>query len=337
MTTSHYFSLNSIKPQKIRKGGWRADAKISELSTLKGLSLSLLELNPNGVREPHWHPNANELGYCIEGEALITVFSPGAVHETFTIQAGDLSFVPMGSMHYIANTGNSKFRMAVCFDNEDAEDLDLSAGVSVMPDHILAYTLQETPDFFEKLHKNPQGVFITEVNDKIKPALYYTTNRFKLELQSINPQVRNKGGWVKMSNSFLFPSLDGLAAYSLLLAPKGAREPHWHPNAAELNFLIQGNARITLLSPGGKVETFDMKANDLSFMPRGYLHHIENTGDTDAVFIIFFNNSAPSDLGYSGCMGAYPNDVLAALFGVSTDYFETMPKYQHDLLIVGGG
>lgn len=140
-----------------------------------------------------------------------------------------------------------------------------------------------------------------------------------------------------MSNDFLMPALNGLAMYSLMLEPKGAREPHWHPNAHELNYLISGQARITLLSPNGGVDTFDMEPGDMSFLPRGYLHHIENTGDSKASFAIFFNHAAPSDIGLSGCLGAYSNEVLASLFNVPGSYFEHLPKYQHDLFVVGGG
>jgi oxalate decarboxylase len=140
-----------------------------------------------------------------------------------------------------------------------------------------------------------------------------------------------------MTNNFIMPTLEGLAMYSLLLKPKGAREPHWHPNAAELNFLISGHARITLVSPDGNIDTFDMKAGDLSFMPQGYLHHIENTGSDDARFAIFFNNTAPSDIGFSGCFGAFSNEVLASMFNVPSSYFDNIPKYQQDFLIVSGG
>jgi oxalate decarboxylase len=140
-----------------------------------------------------------------------------------------------------------------------------------------------------------------------------------------------------MSNRFLLNTLEGLSMYAVLLKPQGAREPHWHPNAAELNYLTRGSARITLLSPGGHVDTFDMTAGDLSYMPRGYIHYIENIGTEDAHFAIFFNHTAPSDIGLSGCFGAYSNEVLSSLFGVPANYFDSLPKYQEDLFVVGGG
>lgn len=334
---NHVFSIGSITPQFRYEAGVRVDVTAKNLPVLKGLALSLLTLHPGGIREPHWHPNADELSYCLSGSAKMTIFGPGSHHETFIIEAGEIAFVPRGYIHHIENLGSSPLQMIICFDDENPQDINLSSGVSVMPAHIMAATFKVNPLLFEKLEKGSQPTFICKSQKIGETSLAMATNRYKFTIEAVNPQVENSGGWVKMSNGFLMPALEGLACYSLSLNPKGAREPHWHPNAAELNYLFQGNARITLLSPEGKTETFDMKPGDLSFMPRGYLHHIENIGGEVARFAIFFNNVAPSDIGISGCLGGYSNEVLASIFDVDAHYFDSLPKYQNDLLIVGGG
>lgn len=336
-TSRHLFNLGTIRPQKSTPGGTRADAKVEQLSVLKGMSLSLLTLNPKGVREPHWHPNANELSYCIEGRALMTIFSPGAGHDTFTIKAGEIAFVPMGYLHHVENIGDTPLKMLVCFDHEDAEDLSLTGSSSVMPEHIMANTFSQKESFFAGLHKSsPEGVFISLREKAAIPPLPFMTSRFKFDLEGENPQITTKGGTVKLSNVGMIPPLEGLAVYAVCLKKGGAREPHWHPNASELNYLLSGTARITLLSPDGDVDTFDMQPGDMSFLPRGYVHHIENTGNDDAHFAIFFNHVKPSDIGLSGCFGAYSNEVLGSIFDVSATYFDRFPKYQEDLFVISG-
>lgn len=331
---THHFSLGSITPQTEKPGGTRTDVTSRELQTLEGMSLSLLTLYSLGVREPHWHPNANELSYCLEGKGLMTVFSPGNIHDTFTVEKGEIVFIPKNYLHHIENIGDSPLSFLVCFNHESPEDVGLSALTSVMPDSILGATFGVNPQFFEKMKKDAKGVFISQREEAAIPPLPYITNHFKLNLEALQPLMNHTGGWVKTSNAFLLPSLEGLAVYSLYLNENGAREPHWHPNAHELNYLIQGQARITLLSPGGNVDTFDMKAGDLSFLPMGYPHYIENLGPGPVRFAIFFNNSAPSDLGISGSFGAYSNEVLASLFGVPATSFDKLPKFQEDLLVI---
>jgi oxalate decarboxylase len=304
---------------------------------LSGMALSLLELNPKGMREPHWHPNASELGYCIEGRAVMTLLGPGGQHETFLIEPGCLSYVPMGTLHHIENLGPGPLKMLLCFDNESPEDLDISAAIGSMPEAVLSKTFQLDQQFFLGLHADVKSVFISEMAKHDAVSDSWKMNRYKFDIEAEQPQVETRGGWVKMSNSSLMPTLNGLALYSLKLEKDGAREPHWHPNAHELNYLISGKARITLLSPNGNVDMFDMKAGDMSFLPRGYFHSIENIGSEAARFAVYFNHSNPSDIGISACLGAYPNDVFASLFKLPVGYFDKLPKFQSDLFVVSGG
>lgn len=334
---THNFSLLNKKPSYQFPKGFRVDATGDNFPVMQGLGMSYLKLEVGGIREPHWHPNAHELNYCLSGKALVKLFNPHSDHQTFVLNAGDISFVPMGSLHMIENLGDTPLEMLVCFNNERYEDLSITAAVSVMSDHVMGSTFNVDGQFFAGLAKNQKGAFI--VAEKSKPAVSVTenTNLYKLGLASKFPEVNNKGGQVRMSNQFLFPPLDGLAVYHLILEKGGIREPHWHPNAHELNCLMSGSAKITLLSPSGSVETFTMQKGDISFMPRGYFHHIENIGDEPAYYTVFFNNVFPSDIGISGALGSYPNEVLAALFNVAPEYFEKLPKLQQDLLVVSGG
>jgi oxalate decarboxylase len=70
----HVFSLGKVAPQVDRNGGSRLAVDASVFPILRGLSLYRAVLKPLGLREPHWHPNTNELTYCVRGEALVTIF-----------------------------------------------------------------------------------------------------------------------------------------------------------------------------------------------------------------------------------------------------------------------
>lgn len=337
MTSDHLFNLDAASPQRSTNQGSRTDVNQHNFPILAGMALSLLKLDPQGMREPHWHPNAVELGYCLEGRGLMTLLGPGGQHDTFLIEPGTLSYVPIGTLHHIENIGQGSLKMLLCFNNADPEDIDLSAGMGSMSSAVLSKTFQLQESFFTGLHAGVKSKFITDMSHHGPLIDSWKVNRYKLDIEANQPQVQTKGGWVKMSNSFLMPTLNGLALYSLKLEKEGAREPHWHPNAHELNYLISGSARIRILSPKSGLDTFDMKAGDMSFLPKGYFHSIENLGDDPARFAVYFNNENPSDIGFSASLGAYSNKLLASLFNLPVDYFDKMPKYQSDLFIVSGG
>jgi oxalate decarboxylase len=335
--TKHFFCLNPLKPQHVFKGGYRIDGNSANFPELKGMALSSLVLNKKSFREPHWHPNANELLYCIEGSGEMTIFIPGSFRETFTLEKGDIVFVPMGYLHYIHNMGDSTLRLVLCYDNDTPQDINLSNSINCMADHVLAATYGLSSDYFFQLKKTFKQSFICEdLKEQLKP-LPLQNNKFKMHLDETHPQILTKGGYVKMSNGNLFPILEGLAVYVVKLEKEGMREPHWHPNASELNFLVTGSARIRLLSPNGEIETFDMVGGDMSFLPKGYFHHIENIGEEPAFFVIFFNHIFPSDIGLSGSLGAFPTNVLASIFDSPSEFLNQIPKYQTDLFVISGG
>lgn len=235
MPSSHLFHLDATPPVRTTDQGSRIDVNKQNFPALSGMCLSLLQLHPQGMREPHWHPNANELGYCLQGRGLMTLLGPGGQHDTFLIEPGSLSFVPMGTLHHVESLGPEPLKLLLCFNNENSEDIDLSSGIASMSKAVLSKTFQLDEKFFTGLHAQSKSVFITEQAHHEKLRDSWNVNRFKLNLEGMLPQLQNKGGWVKMSNSFLLPTLDGLALYSLKLEKNGAREPHWHPNAHELN------------------------------------------------------------------------------------------------------
>lgn len=337
VASAHMFQMLSSPHRRSTAYGERIDITANEMSTLHGMGLSRLTLKPGGVREPHWHPNAHELGYCVRGKGLMTIFGPGSNHNSLILTPGVLSMVPMGTLHHIENTGDELLELLICFNHERFDEINLSSSIGITPDGVMEATFQQPSSFFAKFPRSVEAAFITHREGVAVPSLESETNPYCFDVDAIIPQMQNAGGWVKKSNSFLFPKLEGLAMYGLSLTREGIREPHWHPNAAELNVLLRGRAHISLLSPDGHVDSFDMAPGDISFMPKGYYHYIDNIGDEEVFFAIFFNHPSPSDIGLSGCLGAYSNEVLASLFGCKPGDLAQLPKYQHNLLVVKGG
>ncbi len=337
MASPHFFKFSSIEPQISRDGGSRIDVRAAEFTALKRFSLSLLTLEPKALREPHWHPNANELSYCLQGKGLMTIFGPHNDHETFTIDPGEVVYVPRNSLHHIENTGSTPMKLLISFDNENADSSELSSGFQIMPPNVASAVFKQPKEFFAPVEKEKSPVYISMQNKPMQPPFSSIPSPFKFNLEGSNPVLQTLGGWVKITQPLLLPRLKGLSVYSLNLNVKGIREPHWHPNCAELNYVQSGHVRISVMFPGGGHESFELSPGDISYLPEGYLHYIENIGDSDVHMIVFFNNEIPEDIGLSGAAGAYSNEVLSSLFGTSSDYFANFPKFQKNLMIVPGG
>jgi oxalate decarboxylase len=147
---------------------------------------------------------------------------------------------------------------------------------------------------------------------------------FKLNLAGSPPQVVAKGGTIREANQSTFPALagNGLSIYLLTLEPGGLRIPHWHPDAAELDYCLEGKARIGLGFPDGEWQRFDLETGEIAVLPQGWFHYIENVGEGTMRMLVIFNNSDPNDIGISVGVQAIPKEVLSLTFGVSADRFD---------------
>jgi oxalate decarboxylase len=340
MRSPHTFDIKSMKPQVICNGGSRTIANLDNFPILRGMATYSLSLKKGGIREPHWHPNAAELSYCLSGKALMTIFGHGDTHNTFTLERDEIAFVPQGFLHHIENISEGETKFIVTFNHEKPEDIGISGSTGSIPNVALDYTFNVKGEFFAKINRPTQDILIGERSSIAKPEFPNIPNPYKFSLKEapqIQSKIYSKGGTVILANAYSFPILSGLSCYSLVLKKGGIREPHWHPNAAELDYVIKGKARMTIFSPGGDIDTFEVGSDQIVFIPTAYFHYIENIGDEELHFAVFFSHEKPQDIGISGAFGSYSSEVLGAVFNVNPKIFESLPKYQEDLLVVAGG
>jgi oxalate decarboxylase len=354
MTSPHVFNLDTTMPQISNISGSRTIVNADNFPIFNGNGMAayLLRLKQGGVYEPHWHPNAAELSYCINGRAIMTIFSPNAGYDSFTIDPGELVFVPRGYIHDIENISDQEAKFITAFNYEQPREIGISGSVGSMPDRVLNATFgikPPTATFFNGFNnKSPKDIVIGSKPpaNTLGAAATTTTadnsttripNPHKFNLEGIPPQVQTTGGTVALGNANTFPILSGLACYSLRLNPNGIREPHWHPNAAELDYVIEGRARMTILSPGGSVDTFEVSPGQIVFIPPAYFHYIENPDSISNMhFAVFFGHEKPEDIGISGALSAYSNEVLAAVFNLDPTLFDKLPKLEEDVFVVAG-
>ena len=164
VASTHTFDLAKTTPQLTMPGGSITTATadnvpmfdVPNYETLNNyaVSMGMLRLNPAGVQEPHWHPNASELFYCINGTGAITIFlgDPTVVHNSFTISAGELAFIPKGFAHHIENIGTTQFSAVMCWNNQNVQTQGLSGNASAMSGRVMDAALG-TSSFFKTVDK----------------------------------------------------------------------------------------------------------------------------------------------------------------------------------------
>jgi len=113
---------------------------VSELNSLKNLSMLDTYLSRGNIVEPHYHQDAAELVYCISGCLVISIFNPFQKQlMQYTITAGQVVNIPQGWWHYIEATVDHSHFLAI-FDSNTPEVILGSDILKFTPPNVIART-----------------------------------------------------------------------------------------------------------------------------------------------------------------------------------------------------
>jgi oxalate decarboxylase len=108
--------------------------------------------------------------------------------------------------------------------------------------------------------------------------------------------------------------------------PGGLRELHWHPNADEWQYFIAGKGRMTVIATGNKARTMDFQAGDVGYVEKTLLHYVENTGDTDLVFLEMFKTPQYQDLSFTEWLAHTPAELVMAHLRIDRETYDAIPQ-----------
>lgn len=131
------FRTSQMAPTKKTKGG---EVLIVDSSTFKvstTIAAAIVTIHPGGMRELHWHQNADEWQYFISGTGRMTVLATGHRARTMNFEAGDVGYVQHTLPHYIENTGNTDLKFIEMFKSNRYQDLSLSEWLAHTPPELV--------------------------------------------------------------------------------------------------------------------------------------------------------------------------------------------------------
>ena len=83
---------------------------------------------------------------------------------------------------------------------------------------------------------------------------------------------------------------------------------------------------MTVFFNGAKARTADFAAGDVGYVPKTYGHYVENTGDTDLVFLEMFKANRFMDLSLSEWMRNSPPELIMEHLRISQETLDAIPK-----------
>ena len=140
------FQLSELAPVKKTRGGEVCIADSSNFEVSKTIAAALVRIHPGGMREMHWHPNADEWLYFVSGQGELTVFNTGPNAVTQNFNPGDIGYIKRAYGHFLRNTGQADLVYLEVFRSSYFADVSLSDWLTHTPRAMVAQHLNVDPD-----------------------------------------------------------------------------------------------------------------------------------------------------------------------------------------------
>jgi oxalate decarboxylase len=321
--------------KRVEEGGWTHQVTQRELPPSTEITGVNMRLTRGSFRELHWH-TSDEWAIMLEGNARITVLNPDGTIFIDDVSKGDLWFFPAGYPHSIQGLGpGDGCQFLLVFDegmfSEDNTFL-ISEWVAHTPPEILTKNSNLDRSAIAKLPKDELYIFpanlpgsLAQDKASVGGKSVESPIRYTFKMEAMAPTKKTSGGEVRIVDSRNFPASKNVAAALVTIKPGGMRELHWHPNASEWQFYLAGKGRMTIFMPPNRARTMDFNANDVGYVTRVAGHYIENTGNTDLVFLETFETDQYVDISMNNWIRRLPPELVTSHLNIDEATIKKIP------------
>ena len=328
-----WYSFDLVQ-KRVEQGGWTHEVTERVLPSSKDIAGVNMRLTAGSYREMHWH-TADEWSYVLYGNARVTVMNPDGTMFIGDVSEGDLWLFPAGFPHSIQGLGPDGTEFLLVFNqgnfSEDGTML-LSETIAHMPPEVLSKNTGLDKSVWAHTPGAPLYIFpgslpnsLEQDKAEIGGEAVASKYQYTFHMKSMEPTKSSKGGSARIVDSRNFPVSTHIAAALVILKPGGLRELHWHPTASEWQFYIAGKGRMTVFFPVDNAHTMDFNANDVGYVPSNAPHYIENTGDTDLVFLETLPSAEFTDVSMNQWLRRVPSEMLKAHLNIDKQMAMTIP------------
>ena len=324
----------SFANKRTYEGGWSREVTVRELPVSKELAGVNMRLTAGGVRELHWHTSA-EWAIMLYGTARITAIDADGKSLVADTKKNDLWFFPSGIPHSIQGLNPDGCEFMLVFDDgnfSESETVLLSDSMAHLPTEVLSKNFGVAEQAFENLPKQELFIFQTDVPGGLEGdqkaaagALGKSPKDFAFRTMEMPPTKQTKGGEVRIVDSRNF-KVTTTAMAMVIVHPGGMRELHWHPNADEWQYFIAGKGRMTVVATGNRARTMDFQEGDVGYVQKTLLHYVENTGDTDLIFLEMFKSDRYEEFSFSEWLAHTPPELVMAHLKIDKPTYNAIPK-----------
>ncbi len=262
-----FWASFNLAPKRILEGGWARQVTAADFAISTEIAGVNMRLGPGGVRELHWHQQA-EWAVVTAGVCRVTILDEAGRPQVADVAEGDLWYFPAGLPHSLQGLEPDGAEFVLAFDNGASSEnntLLLSDWIAHTPPEVLAKNFGVPAEAFKNIPLHNRYIYqsrkaaqpLDVVAAEIAAAAGTPPNSFIFRLSQQPPFVKTRSGMSQLADSTNFLVSKTIAATRVTISPSGLREMHWHPNADEWTYFMKGTARVGVFNTGPAAVTAD--------------------------------------------------------------------------------
>jgi oxalate decarboxylase len=319
--------------KRYQDGGWAREVSQYDFAISEDISGVNMRLAENGIRELHWHQQA-EWAIMTDGKCRVTTLDEEGRPQVADVSTGDLWYFPPGLPHSLQGLGPTGAEFVLAFDRGKAGENNtflLSDWFAHIPPDVLAMNFGVPAEAFNNIPLTQRWIFQgtnpgpLEADERaVRSPKGAPPHPFIFRTSELAPVKQTRSGSIKVVDSRTFNVSKTVAMALVTVKPGGMRELHWHPHADEWQYYLKGKARMTVFNEGPRAQTADFRAGDIGYVKKNFGHYVQNVGTEDMVFIELFKSDRYAEVSLSEWITHAPPKMVMETLNITR---ETLAKF----------
>ena len=246
------------------------------------------DLLEQGMRVPHWHANAVEVGTVLTGKMRVTIWEGVGEKKVFTVNQNSTWTIPQAALHSLENVGKEKLTFVLAYNAPITADVQFEQAWAFLPDAILAQSTGLTENEIRSI-KSSDIDRLSGFDPAADPENTDLNSPYSSDFSTTEPIYQSELGSIKRIDSSNSTKMQQMALQQTILKPGTLRVPHWYTAGDTFLYVSKGSGFFTMLDREGKAYYAMVKPGDLIYLPVATFHGFLNTGKDDLVTYEAFN------------------------------------------------
>lgn len=276
------YRINLFTQGQINKNnfGTRIAEEASQFPLDSFGQLFYYNLLEQGMRVPHWHANAVEVGTVLTGAMRVTIWEGKGEKKVFTVKKNNTWVIPQAALHSLENVGKSDLTFILTYNSPNTADVQFEQAWAMLPDEVLIQSTGLNKKEIQRI-KSADIDKLSSFDPGADSIDISTESPYSSSFTSIKPLYQSALGSIKRIDSKSNSNMKEMSLQQTILKPGTLRLPHWYTAGDTFFYVAKGEGFFMMLDNKGVSYRAMIKPGDLVYLPVATFHGFLNTGSND--------------------------------------------------------